>query len=327
MTLARGGHRSPDGCRGRIGSTTLVPGKITKVSRCSDRGDTAAVERRRARRNGDSLTVDHWGLVGPARHRGEHRRLSHPTAVRDRVIVVAVAAGAITSSGSALVTQHEDNSGEHIDLIAHQSTISPSVPDAPPTASDQPQAPAPLPGVPEPITPRDDAAVEKATSMVTSLMTGTAIDTQRQIIEETARRPQAAMPTSGSLTSGFGQRWGALHGGADIANAIGTPILAASDGMVIDAGPAQGFGNWVRIMSDEGTMTVYGHMEEVLVSTGQRVQAGQTIALMGNRGFSTGPHLHFEVWTNQGRDRADPLEWLRQKGVDPDSSTSLSVQS
>ncbi len=305
----------------------LRTGKITKASRRSDRGDTAAVKRRRARRNGDSLTVDHWGLDGTVRHRGEHRRPSQATAVRDRVIVVAVAAGAVTSSGSALATPHEDASGEHIDLIAHQSTISPSAPEVPPTASDQAEAPVPLPGSPEPITPREDAADEGAASMVTSLMTGTAIDTYRQVTEETARRPKAAMPTSGSLTSGFGQRWGALHGGADIANAIGTPILAASEGMVIDAGPAQGFGNWVRIMSDEGTMTVYGHMEEVLVSTGQRVQAGQTIALMGNRGFSTGPHLHFEVWTNEGRDRADPLEWLRQKGVDPYSNNSLAVQS
>lgn len=169
---------------------------------------------------------------------------------------------------------------------------------------------------------RDDVAEDNATAMVSSLAAGTAIDTQRQVAEESARRPQAAMPAAGSLTSGFGQRWGSLHGGADIANAIGTPILAASEGTVIDAGPAQGFGNWVRIMSDEGTMTVYGHMKEVLVSTGQRVQAGQTIALMGNRGFSTGSHLHFEVWTNGGEERADPLEWLRQNGVAPEASSS-----
>ncbi|NLG54732.1 MAG: M23 family metallopeptidase [Rhodococcus sp.] len=123
------------------------------------------------------------------------------------------------------------------------------------------------------------------------------------------------MPTVGTLTSEFGQRWGSLHGGIDIANAIGTPIVAATDGTVIDAGPAQGFGNWVRLLSDEGTMTVYGHMEEVLVSTGQRIQAGQTIALMGSRGFSTGSHLHFEVWLNEGRERADPIEWLRENDI------------
>lgn len=286
------------------------------------------MERRRARRGGDSLTVDHWGLAGPVRQGGAHYLHARSNAFRDRLIVVAVAAGAITSSGSALVTPHTDASGEHIDLIAHQDPISPAVPNPPRSVPTQPEAPAPQPGISEPILSLDDVATDGAGAMVTSLMTGTALDEQRQIAaedarlaEEEARRPRAAIPAVGSLTSGFGQRWGSLHGGADIANAIGTPILAASDGMVIDAGPAQGFGNWVRIMSDEGTMTVYGHMEEVLVSTGQRVQAGQTIALMGNRGFSTGSHLHFEVWTNGGQDRADPLEWLRRQGIDPDSNT------
>lgn len=237
--------------------------------------------------------------------------------------MVAVAAAAITSSGSALLTEHTDASGGHIDLLAHQEPLKPGVPDQPPMIVDEPAEVVPLPGVPEPVTPQDDASVQSAAAIVTSLAAGTDIDTQRQVAEETARRPSAAMPAVGSLTSGFGQRWGSLHGGADIANAIGTPILAASEGTVIDAGPAQGFGNWVRIMSDEGTMTVYGHMEEVLVSTGQRVQAGDTIALMGNRGFSTGPHLHFEVWTNGGRDQADPLGWLRQNGIDPEASSSL----
>lgn len=311
-----------------------MTGNITKASRCSDRGDTAAVERRRAGRGGDSLTVDHWGLAGPVRQGGAHYQPAHSNALRDRLIVVAVAAGAITSSGSALVTQHADASGEHIDLIAHQDPISPAAPGPSLSAPTQPEALAPQPGATEPILPLDDLATDGAGAMVASLMAGTALDEQRQIAaegarlaEEQARRPRAAMPAVGSLTSGFGQRWGSLHGGADIANAIGTPILAASDGMVIDAGPAQGFGNWVRIMSDEGTMTVYGHMEEVLVTTGQRVQAGQTIALMGNRGFSTGSHLHFEVWTNGGRDRADPLEWLRHQGIDPDSNTSIAPYS
>lgn len=280
------------------------------------------MERRRARRNEDSLTVAHWGLSGTGRSRGAHRQTVLPHALRDRVIVTAVAAGAVTSAGSGLLPQHSDVSGEHIDLIAHQERLGPE-PDQVTPAPDQLESAVSVPDVPELVLPRADGAAGSTASMVASLTAGTSIDTQRQLAEEAARRPQAAMPAVGSLTSGFGQRWGSLHGGADIANAIGTPILAAGDGTVIDAGPAQGFGNWVRIMSDEGTMTVYGHMEEVLVSTGQRVQAGQTIALMGNRGFSTGPHLHFEVWINGGKDQTDPLQWLRDNGVDPDASNSL----
>jgi murein DD-endopeptidase MepM/ murein hydrolase activator NlpD len=224
--------------------------------------------------------------------------------------VITLVAGAVTSSGIALATRNADASGAHIDLSSHHKPINPAEPS-------QPEATDPDPGTPELVTPLDDVTGGSSSAMVTSLMAGSEIDTHRQIAEETARRPRAAMPTIGSLTTEFGERWDSFHAGIDIANAIGTPILAASAGMVIDAGPAQGFGNWVRIMSDEGTMTVYGHMEEVLASTGQRVQAGDTIALMGNRGFSTGPHLHLEVWVNEGRDPTDPLKWLREHGVDP----------
>ena len=205
-----------------------MTGNITKASRCSDRGDTAAVERRRAGRGGDSLTVDHWGLAGPVRQGGAHYQPAHSNALRDRLIVVAVAAGAITSSGSALVTQHADASGEHIDLIAHQDPISPAAPGPSLSAPTQPEALAPQPGATEPILPLDDLATDGAGAMVASLMAGTALDEQRQIAaegarlaEEQARRPRAAMPAVGSLTSGFGQRWGSLHGGADIANAMG----------------------------------------------------------------------------------------------------------
>lgn len=127
-------------------------------------------------------------------------------------------------------------------------------------------------------------------------------------------KPHAVQPVSGTLTSNFGSRWGAHHGGIDIAAPIGTPVLAAADGQVIDAGAASGFGLWVRLLHDDGTVTVYGHVNDYTVAVGQRVSAGQQIAHVGNRGQSTGPHLHFEVHDAAGN-KVDPAHWLKENGV------------
>ncbi len=121
------------------------------------------------------------------------------------------------------------------------------------------------------------------------------------------------MPARGAFTSGFGSRWGTFHNGIDIAGPIGTPIYAVANGTVIDAGPAEGFGLWVRIRHDDGSITVYGHMYDFFVSRGERVPAGMQIARMGNRGDSTGPHLHFEVIV--GGQHVDPRQWLALHGL------------
>lgn len=125
---------------------------------------------------------------------------------------------------------------------------------------------------------------------------------------------RVVLPAVGTLTSGFGARWGSTHKGIDIANSIGTPILATMAGEVIDSGPASGFGMWVRLKHADGTISVYGHINESLVSVGQQVAAGEQIATMGNRGQATGPHLHFEIWLH-GEEKIDPLSWLRSNGV------------
>ncbi|WP_405133056.1 M23 family metallopeptidase [Nocardia sp. NBC_01388] len=127
-------------------------------------------------------------------------------------------------------------------------------------------------------------------------------------------QPRTVAPVSGTLTSDFGVRWGAFHTGLDIANAIGTPVRAVADGTVVDSGPAQGFGMWVRIAHDDGSMSVYGHINETLVQVGQHVRAGDQIATVGNRGISTGPHLHFEVVDTSGY-KVDPMQWLIDHGV------------
>ncbi|MGY1651867.1 M23 family metallopeptidase [Geodermatophilus sp. SYSU D01119] len=132
-----------------------------------------------------------------------------------------------------------------------------------------------------------------------------------------AARPKTVLPVDGArLTSTFGARWGTLHAGIDLAAPMLTPEYAAADGVVLEAGPASGYGNVIYIQHENGDVTVYGHMEEILVQPGQVVRAGDTIALLGNRGQSTGPHLHFEVHVG-GIDgqKVDPIPWLRERGV------------
>lgn len=130
----------------------------------------------------------------------------------------------------------------------------------------------------------------------------------------TADGRTVVFPATGRFTSGYGPRWGTVHRGIDIANDLGTPIYAVMDGKVIAAGPAQGFGNWVVIEHDGGEVSVYGHMRYYDVKVGQRVRAGEKIAVIGNEGQSTGPHLHFEIKPD-GVNHADPQVWFKQQGI------------
>lgn len=117
-------------------------------------------------------------------------------------------------------------------------------------------------------------------------------------------------PTRGVLTSGYGMRWGRMHRGIDIAAPIGTPVLAAADGVVIYAHwNAGGYGNLVDIQHPDGSITRYGHNNRILVREGQLVQQGQQIAEMGSTGHSTGPHCHFEVHP-YGRGAVNPIALL-----------------
>lgn len=122
------------------------------------------------------------------------------------------------------------------------------------------------------------------------------------------------VPASGRCSSGFGPRDGGFHHGQDIAAPIGTTIVAAGDGRVIDAGPASGYGLWIRVQHPDGVITTYGHNNRNVVHTGQTVHAGQPIAEIGNRGQSTGPHLHFQV---EIRGQAtDPVIFYRQNSIE-----------
>ncbi len=125
---------------------------------------------------------------------------------------------------------------------------------------------------------------------------------------------KAVKPASGTVTSKYGPRWGAHHNGVDIANKIGTPVYAVTDGVVLESGPAAGYGQWIRVRQDDGTTGVFGHVDKSFVRKGQRVTAGQQIGTVGNRGNSTGPHLHYEVWNASG-DPVNPHAWLARRGV------------
>lgn len=102
-------------------------------------------------------------------------------------------------------------------------------------------------------------------------------------------------PLRGTITSRYGQRWGRLHTGVDIAASEGSPIYAADGGKVIFSGWESGYGYVVKVDHGNGYMTYYGHASKLLVSTGEKVYKGQKIALVGSTGHATGPHLHFEV--------------------------------
>jgi len=131
-----------------------------------------------------------------------------------------------------------------------------------------------------------------------------------------AREPKTVIPTQGRLSSLFGSRWGRKHYGIDLAAPIGTPIVSATDGVVLEAGRASGYGNAIYIQDTEGFVHVYGHMRYWNVEVGQVVHAGDPIAKVGNEGRSTGPHLHWEVRAGDMDGRPlDPQDWLLDHGI------------
>lgn len=118
------------------------------------------------------------------------------------------------------------------------------------------------------------------------------------------RRGDMAMPVDGHLTSGYGMRFHPIrhverfHEGLDIGAPYGAPIRAATDGTVVFAGRAGGYGNFVKIAHAGGLVSGYGHMSRIAVRVGMRVAQGQQIGNVGSTGLSTGPHLHYQLWRN-----------------------------
>ena len=121
-------------------------------------------------------------------------------------------------------------------------------------------------------------------------------------------------PAKGWLSSRFGYRISPFtgekefHRGIDISGRINSPVLAPADGMVSAVFYDYGYGRVVTITHGYGLETLYGHLQKVLVKKGQFVKRGETIALLGNTGRSTGPHLHYEVHLN--RVAVNPLRYI-----------------
>jgi murein DD-endopeptidase MepM/ murein hydrolase activator NlpD len=250
----------------------------------------------------EAATEPHLGrayaidVVGVARRGGQHRK--EPTsAARGRLLISAMAAGAAAAAAHT-ATSHADTPKTESVLTANASALTGG------SANNT-------------IRGAQVVALEPATTAALhnqELARGVAFANDRAQREARLQQPLYVMPTKGIFTSNFGYRWGVLHAGIDLANSIGTPIYAVSDGVVIDSGPAAGYGALVKLRHADGTVTLYGHVNTTLVSVGQQVMAGDQIATMGNRGNSTGPHLHFEVLQG-GTERIDPVPWLAKRGL------------
>jgi len=107
--------------------------------------------------------------------------------------------------------------------------------------------------------------------------------------------PAFGWPAEGTVISTFGRRKSGWHGGIDIKAPLGTPVQAAAAGVVITSGVAAGYGLVVKIEHRHGFMTVYAHNDVNLVEVGDRVDAGEMIALVGRTGRATTYHVHFEI--------------------------------
>lgn len=236
------------------------------------------------------------------RIRGVHRVSPPSSALRGRVVVAAVAVGAFAAAAAGQTLKGGGTSSDDITPAAEGTTSAMGIGgDATYESAARPDVLAVAKPIAGPLEAQKIAASDRVTRA------HAAAEAERE-------RPKYVRPAEGMFTSGFGGRWGTMHYGIDIANRLGTPIRAVEDGVVIEAGPASGFGLWVRIQNADGTISVYGHMDTFSVYAGQHVKAGDQIARMGARGNSTGTHLHFEIWEPDGH-KIDPRPWLAERGI------------
>ena len=156
-----------------------------------------------------------------------------------------------------------------------------------------------------------------ARQLPVELITPTSVMTEREpeLPRETSTRssidgaePSFIWPISGAVNSPFGPRGASFHDGIDIAAPAGTPIRTIDAGEVIYSDQLRGYGNMIIIRHSAGFVSVYAHNERNLVTQGQQVSRGETVARVGSTGRVTGPHLHFEIRRNNKAE--DPLSYM-----------------
>lgn len=251
--------------------------------------------RHRAKGQGPSIWIPAF-RGGSGRHRWR-RRISAPVAAGLYFIIGLTALGAgwglfslnVQNKASALPPETQRTLdgvvarfGERTLPPTTQPPPSPS-PTTPPTSKAPP--PPPPPPAPKPPPPPPKPAQQAWVSPVANY----------------------------SFTSGFGWRWGAMHNGVDLAAPTGTPVRSVSSGTVELATWYGGYGSTVIVNHGGGVKTLYAHNSALKVRPGQQVSPGQTIALMGSTGNSTGSHCHFEVRVNGSP--INPIPFMANKGV------------
>ena len=123
-------------------------------------------------------------------------------------------------------------------------------------------------------------------------------------LEDRLNHTPSIWPTKGWLSRGYGMKndpftgYRRLHRGLDISNNTGTPVLAPAEGRVKSVLTDRGMGKMMVVDHGYGFITRYGHLSQILVKRGQKVKRGDIIGKMGSTGYSTGPHLHYEIWRN-----------------------------
>ena len=253
-------------------------------------------------RRGPEAPTDLLVAVGPRTSRHGRSRRSRTTvsgaARRPAVLLSAVLAGGVAAAFFSIQSAPDASAGATSVAEAQQALL----------AEDESLE----------AMPQASITVAEAQARLQEVAASRAARAEAEAAAIEAARPKFVMPVDGArFTSCFCARWGTFHYGIDLAAPMHTPEYAAGDGVVLRAGAASGYGLAVYILHENGDVTVYGHMDEILVEPGQYVEAGETIALLGNRGQSTGPHLHFEV--HQGGEdgtRVDPVAWLNERGVE-----------
>jgi murein DD-endopeptidase MepM/ murein hydrolase activator NlpD len=152
-----------------------------------------------------------------------------------------------------------------------------------------------------PIAPAPGAAAPGAPAPATAMLADPALAGAPHLGARDLGAPNFVLPVAGRPSSGYGLRTDPIHGGSvnhpgfDLAAASGTEVAAAARGTVVHAGPAGTYGNLVTLRHDNGFETRYAHLSEVAVHVGDVVEAGADLGKVGTTGYSTGPHLHFEV--------------------------------